>query len=565
MNGKIDHSKKEGQFSIAGTIQNLPEDMDLSKGSVEAEVKLKGIETSHFWAYFKTLLPMKTISGTLDLNARYQGTISGTFKTSARIKFRDVVYDHPRVFAHVLTPKWLNIDLDVDYDLKEIKVTHLSLELPTIGIKAKVKIYGIGTKEMGMEAEAQSGSFDLSEGKKLIPYRIITPDVSDPLSRAEGNGPVQIVSVKLSGKMPEIEHCDQMKYAHTLSVEVKLNKARVKFPWNLPALEDLKGHLFFKEGNLNLSEVEGRFLHSTIDRANGIFYRLLLVPTLQIHSVGRLDLTDLPSLIKMGESTNSFSETFSPMTSLSGTAQYQLSAKGELKPPFHFQHQGVYHLSKVRFTHSQVPFPILIGEGKVDLSNEDLQWSGAKLEFGHSSLLMNGSWRRSEKSGPFEMVARGRIDLKNLFSLSQSPLFPEEIRLKAKEIESLSGTGQFSFKGRSSADRRSFSYEGEFMPKDVYLLPKGISSPLIFRDGILSFSNLGVIFSKMRVQSGNSSLTLDGSIKEGSLNLSTFGTIDLKYLHSLLQSPLVSDQMRSQMDEIQELTGGAEVRVNWFG
>jgi uncharacterized protein involved in outer membrane biogenesis len=565
MNGKISHSKKEGQFSIAGTIQNLPEDMDLSKGSVEAEVKIKGIETFHFWPYLKTLLPMKTISGTLDLNAHYQGTISGAFKTSAKIKFRDVVYDHPQVFAHILTPKWLNLDLDVDYDLKDIKVPRMSLELPEIRVRVKGKIYGIGTKEMGMEAEAQSGSFDLSEGKKFIPYRIITPNVSDPLFRGQGNGSVQIVSVKLSGKMPEIEHCDQMKYAHTLSVELKLNKARVKLPWNLPALEDLKGHLFFKEGNLNLSEVEGRFLHSTIDRANGILYRLLLVPTLQIHSEGRLNLTDLPSLMKIGESTSTFSETLSPITSLSGTAQYQLSAKGELKPPLHFKHHGVYHLSKARFTHSQVPFPILIGEGEVDLSNEGLQWSGVKIEFGHSSLLMNGSWRRGEKSGPFEMIARGRVDLKNLLSLSQSPLFPEEIRLKAKGIESLSGTGQFSFKGRRPAGRRSFSYEGELMPKEVYLLPKGISSPLTFRDGVLSFSNLGMSFSKMRVQAGNSSLTLDGSIKEGNLNLSTLGTIDLKYLHSLLQSPLVSDQMRSQMDEIQELTGGVDLRVKWFG
>ena len=565
LNGKIIHSKKEGQFSMSGRIQNLPEDTDLSKGKLEAEVKMKGIETSHFWPYLKTFLPMKTISGTLDLNARYQGTLSGAFKTSAKIKFKDVVYDHPQVFAHIFTPKGVNLDLDLDYDLKEIKVHRISLELPEMRVKAKGKIYGIGTKEMGIEAEAQSGSFDLLEGKKFIPYRIITPSVSDLLFRGEGSGSVQILSVKLSGKMPEIEHCDQMKYAHTLSVEVKVNKARLKLPWDLPALEDLKGHLLFKEGNLNLSEVEGRFLHSAIVRSNGIFSHLLLVPTLEIDSEGRLNLIDLPSLMKIGELTSPFSETPSSITSLSGTAQYQLSAKGELKAPLHFQHHGVYHLSKVRYTDSQIPLPILIGEGKVDLSNEGLQWSGARLEIGQSSFLMNGSWRHSEKSGPFEMTARGWVDLKSILSLSQSPFFPEEIRLKAKEIESLSGTGQFSFKGRSPAGRRSFSYEGEFMPKEAYLLLKGISFPFTFRDGVFAFSNLGVSFSRMKVQSGNSSLTLDGSMKEGNMNLSTWGTIDLKYLYSLLQSPLLSDQVRSQLDEIHELTGRVDLRVKWLG
>ncbi|OGP91291.1 MAG: hypothetical protein A2156_04830 [Deltaproteobacteria bacterium RBG_16_48_10] len=526
---------------------------------------MKGIDTFHFWPYLKTVLPMKTISGTLDLNAHYQGNLLGVFKTSAKIKFRDVVYDHPQVFAHVLTPKWLNLDFSLDYNLKEMKIHQISLDLPEIQVKGKGKIYGIGTKEMGMDAEAQSSPFDLSEAKKLIPYRIITPDVSDALFRGEGNGSVQIVSVKLSGKMPEIEHCDQLQYAHTLSVEMRLNKTRVKLPWNLPVLEDLKGHLLFKEGNLNLREVEGRFLHSTMDRANGIFNRLLLLPTLEMHCEGRLNLTDLPSLMKIGGSTQGFSETLAPITTLSGTAQFQLSAKGELKSPLHFQHQGIYRLSKVRFVHSQVPFSVQIGEGKIDLSNEGLQWSGARVEFGQSSLLMNGSWRRGEKTGFLELMARGRVDLRNLLSLSQSPIFPQEMRLKPKELESLSGTGQFSFKARRPAGHRSFSYEGELVPKEASLLLKGISSPFKLREGAFSFSNLGMGFSKVKIQSGNSAFALDGFIKEGNLNLSTTGSIDLRHLRSFLQSPLVPDRFRSEVEGIQELAGGAEVRLKWFG
>ena len=111
INGKIIHSKKEGQFSIHGTIQNIPEDLDFSKGRVEAEVKIKGIDTFHFWPYLKTWLPMKTISGVLDLNAHYRGDFQGTFKTSAKIKFKELLFDYPQVFSSVLKPKWVNIDV----------------------------------------------------------------------------------------------------------------------------------------------------------------------------------------------------------------------------------------------------------------------------------------------------------------------------------------------------------------------------------------------------------------------------------------------------------------------
>jgi hypothetical protein len=75
INGTIIHSKKDGQFSINGTIENIPEDLDFSKGRIQAEIKIKGIETFHFWPYLKTLLPMKMISGILDLEADFQGDL----------------------------------------------------------------------------------------------------------------------------------------------------------------------------------------------------------------------------------------------------------------------------------------------------------------------------------------------------------------------------------------------------------------------------------------------------------------------------------------------------------
>ncbi len=559
--GEIGHPKKEGLFSVAGTIQNIPEDLDFSKGQIETDVEIKGIDIFHFWPFLKTLLPMKTISGTLDLKARYQGDFRGAFKTSARIKFKEVLFDYPKVFSYVMTPKWVNIDLDVNYDLKDIRVPRVFVEMPDIWVKAKGRIYAIGTKEMGMEAEAQSGPFDLSDGRKFIPYRIITPKVSDLLFRTEGSGPVQIVSVKLSGKMPEIAHCDQPVNAHVLSVEMKMDKARLKLPWSLPLLEDLKGRLLFKQGDLNLRDVGGRFLHSTVGRANGTFYRLLTVPTLQINGEGTFDLTDLSSLTKTEGFPSEFRQALSPIRIISGEAQYFLSAKGVLKPPLHFQHQGTYHLSKVRFNHPQIPFPLLISEGRVDLSNKGLQWSDTTLEFGHSSLLVNGSLSQGMKMEAFEIVAKGRVDLKNLFALSQSPFVPEEVRLKSKEIEGLSGTGQISFKGKRVQGTPPFSFEGEFIPKEASLLQKGNPVALIFREGILSFSNLGVGFSKAKFLFGKSSLILDGFVKEENINLSTSGSIDLKPLYSLLQSPLFS----YRIDGIQELSGEAEIRLKWLG
>jgi len=565
LSGNIVHSNKEGRMVISGTIQNIPEDMDLSKGSVDARVELKGIRTLHFWPYFKSLLPMEMLSGDLDVAVRYQGDFQGSFKASANIRFKDLIFDYPKVFAYVMKPKWINVNLTLDYDHEDLKVPLLSVELPELWVKAKGKIYGIGSKQMGIDAEAQSGSFDLSEGKKFIPFRIITRDVSEPLFRSEGNGPVQILSVKLSGKMPEIEHCDQPLYAHILSVEMKVDGIRLKLPWDLPPLENLKGYLSYQDGHLHLKEIEGRVFHSSIDRANGTFYQLLQIPTLQTHLEGRIDLRDLPSFMNIEGLGGDLSDIFSPIQIDSGLADYRLFTKVVLKPPLHFQHQGSYHLWKARFTHRQIPFPILIGEGKIDLSNAGVQWSGTKVELGDSSFLMNGSWKREGGATPIEMTIKGKADLKNLFSLAKTPLFSEEVRSKTEWIEELSGTTEFFFKGLGQSGLKFSSYEGEVTPRGVHLRPKGISSPLIFKEGALSFSPLGIHFSKFKIHSNLSSLTLDGNIKDGTINLSTRGLVDWKDLLPLLQSPLSPDPIRTPLKEIQEISGITEGHLRWAG
>ena len=178
---------------------------------------------------------------------------------------------------------------------------------------------------------------------------------------------------------------------------------------------------------------------------------------------------------------------------------------------------------------------------------------------------MNGFWKHGEKEPSLEILAKGRMDLKNLFALFQAPLFPEEVRLKTKGFEAHSGTSQISFKGKTLPGTSHFSYEGEFFPREASFLQKGNPIPIVLKEGGISFSNLGMVFLKTKVQSASSSLTLDGFIREGNVNLSTWGSIDLKQLFSLMKSPLSPEEVRKPLEEIQELTGRAEVRLKWLG
>lgn len=499
ISGNILHSEKDGQFSIGGTVRDIPEDMDFSRAGVEAEVKLKGIETLHFWPYLKTMLPMKMISGILDLNAHYRGDFRGPFKTSAKITMRDVLFDYPQVFSFILKPKWLNLTFEAEYDAKDFKIPRFFIELPEIWIKAKGRIYDIGSKEMGMEAEASSSSFDIAEGKKFIPFRIITPDVSDRLFRSEGKGSFQAVSVKLSGKMPEIDHCDELVNAHVLSVEAILNRARLKLPWDFPPLENLSGRLLFQKGDLHFNGLEGKILHSTLEKVNGTFYELLHVPTLQIACQGKFDLTDLPAFTKIEGIPEEFSRTLSSVHIDSGKAEYSLSAKGLLKPPLRFQQQGTYRLSKTLFTHPHIPFPIRIEDGRIELSSSDLQWSDAQVEFGNSSLTMTGLWKHGErKINPSRSRPREESTSKISSPSFKPPYFPKKSNRKQKTSKRFRDQAKSCSRGRPSQEFPASLTRGRFSREKLHSCKREILSLLFLRREGFPFPTWGWVFQRRR-------------------------------------------------------------------
>ncbi len=206
-----------------------------------------------------------------------------------------------------------------------------------------------------------------------------------------------------------------------------------------------------------------------------------------------------------------------------------------------------------------------IPDGKIDYSSDGGVWTGVRLAFGDSSFSMNGRWKKGSKGEPFGISAKGRLDLKNLIPLADSPSFPEGIRQKMKSLDILSGKGDFSFKGQGPEGLRFSSYEGEWVPKENQIQLKGTSSPLMVREGSLSFSNSGLHFSKLKIQYRDLPLTLEGSMNAKTMTLDTTGSIDLSYVMAVLQSPLLSDVVSSRPDEIRELRGEAAVRLRWSG
>lgn len=564
LKGKLIQGQKQGSFSLTGAVHNISEDFDLKNAEHDFQLEIQAIDISYFWPYLKRFVPFKKFSADLDLSLNYQGKVNTAFTVSSKLRLKEPILDYPQVFFYTLKPKWLNISFNLNYDLKNLIIPKVLFELPELSIKSSGKIYSIGSKDMGIEAEAQSNPFDLSQVKKYIPLNIIAPYVSNFISKTEAGGEVRIVSVKLSGKIPEIEHCDRPINSNVLSIELMLNGARLKFPWNFPYLEELKGALIFKKGNLYLNEIEGRILNSRFKRLNGTFYNFLNTSTLTLNSEGQLNISDLKLLINPGILSQYLSKILSNINTLSGKADYQIYAKCILKEPFNIEHKGIFRLSKIRVNHRDIPFDLQIDKATIDLSNDKIIISDTKMGFGDSSFLINGKWKMGKRFPSFDFKGRGNLDLKIISKLFKSPVIPKNIGDKLNSIESLSGMGELTFK-INNLPENNYYYNIGFVSRGVSLKQKGISFPLIFKEGIINFSNNDLTFSDAKFILDKSFLELNGSFKNGYINLSILGNIELRPFLDLLRLPLYPDQIKSKFKGIKEISGQAECNLKFSG
>jgi len=157
---------------------------------------------------------------------------------------------------------------------------------------------------------------------------------------------------------------------------------------------------------------------------------------------------------------------------------------------------------------------------------------------------------------------RERMDLKNLLHSFKRLSSRKKYDWKQKASKPFQERVRSHSKGRSFQEPPISLMKESFFQRS-FLLAKGKSYPDCVEGRRDLFSDLGMVFLRTKVQSASSSLILDGFIREGNVNLFTWGSIDLKQLFSLMKSP--SRQRRCESRWKKFKNSQDEQRFVWNG
>ena len=315
-------------------------------------------------------------------------------------------------------------------------------------------------------------------------------------------GNVRVDRFSLDGPWSGLQNLDLQQNAHLLYLQLTCNELTAFKGDQGMAVEEVSGLLKIQEGEIHVSQVKGRFGKSQIYDGS-LFLKDLYVddPHVRVTAEGLFDVQDL---LKQADLTLIPEVVQSNIREIE-TASGKLDGNVEIiyEPGWSFPRiqKAFIHLADCTLTDPEVPFPIMVKEGDLNITQEGGRQFTAEGYWGQSGIKVSGNlgsdWRTGEAhisamADMDELLGHFYPDLKS--SLKFKSKIPCQVALSKKK--------SWSFHG--ALDLKQSQME----TKKLIVAPFGRDGGVLFSGGIVPGKKF--FLRNLQCNLGGSSLTLKG-------------------------------------------------------
>lgn len=247
-----------GELSLTGTFQPALSGKPIEESSLNASLRLKGTDISHYHPYLGDHVPYRHLAGSLDVETTIAGTLS-SFKAKGTVTVKSALLDYPQVFRWPLRPR----NVHVEYVLTR-SAGHINLEIPRLAIDRLTAAGHFSIKDLDkddplLEAALQTSAAPLTEIRSYIPWGIIPQKVGSFIDEHIKGGDFRLIEAALNGKRSQITQMEKQDNAGVLSLRVEASNGVFTIGSGTPAFNDISGLVEIKNRQLSLRNMKGRF------------------------------------------------------------------------------------------------------------------------------------------------------------------------------------------------------------------------------------------------------------------------------------------------------------------
>jgi uncharacterized protein YhdP len=249
---------KSAEIALDGAVTLARVAESLTKSGIDGAVKLSGLETGRLWPYYSRYVPFRTLSGRLDIDARFAGTVA-QFASEGTLALHDAHFAYPAVFPSPLYPKSLRAVYSMKRNAQAIDVTRLDVTLDGVQITASGLFADLHTDDPIITAKAATSEFSWDQYRSFVPYGIIPKDTADFIAQKIKGGVFRLDEGRLHGRVSQIAHMEKGDNCNVLHVRGRVRQGVLAYAPDVPVAGDISGTLELKGRDFILNGMAGKF------------------------------------------------------------------------------------------------------------------------------------------------------------------------------------------------------------------------------------------------------------------------------------------------------------------
>ncbi|MEN6624243.1 MAG: AsmA-like C-terminal domain-containing protein [Smithella sp.] len=253
----VSEEKNKGNLTLTGTFRYDPQSKPLFESTVDASLRLKGIDINHYYPYLKRI-PVKQLAGRLDTETTFSGTLSN-FQSKGTITVNDVLLDYPEIFRSPLQPQSVQVNYNLRRNKSELKLDVARLAIDNLTASGHFLIRDMDQADPIFAASAATCTFFLENARPYIPWKIIPRDVGNFIEAHVKDGYFRLVDGKLSGRKSQIAGIEKPENAGVLFIKGEVNKGVFAVNEKTPIFRNISGVLELKNRQFSLKKMKGLF------------------------------------------------------------------------------------------------------------------------------------------------------------------------------------------------------------------------------------------------------------------------------------------------------------------
>jgi len=485
------------RLNITGTAAIPPAGKPLPTTAVDLAITAKNLDMNSYWPFYGRYLPITGLSGELELDGKYTGTIR-EFTSSGRLQGKRFRLDYPTVFPAPLSSGNVTLSYQMERTPQNLTARAIDLSVDGFRVRGNCSVSDIHSTDPRIFVHASTAPFRFEECSKYIPYGIIPAATSGFIRQHIREGVFRVDQVRLDGRLSTLRQMGQGDNYKALFVGARVDQGVMTTGPDIPTISGISGTLELTGKDFILRGMKGKFGSSpftldgkvadfSLDRPTSYPFTMTMEPA----------QTEVAWLLRQDTAGQAF---------FSGQSKLNLTGTGSADD---YRLTGSWDLTRADYRYLQlVHKPVGLSNRlsfNAHLDTEAASVSDARYELPDLSVIANATYRYSDEDNS---------TLAFTATSNQFAIKPNLTVFPLLQHYQPGGMMQATISGSGSPATDKLALHGAMTLANVSIRPPAQLPQVSGINGTINFTGTTLETEQLTGKLGNSPLTIAGRLDD---------------------------------------------------